>query len=208
MTTTENQELDYGEILKKKLKTTTIARYKASHFYELRAQYSLYSIGLLSSYLIIINLLPLFIPTFLSEKFIAFFTISVSILMLVFSHFELSKDYKVVASRLHNCAKELRKLVDDLEKVLYLHKPSGEQKIKDLENISNEYNHILSKFQENHNEISFRLASLSLEPDKFKAYQKFFIHLKCFVMTRLLYIVLMILPFIIILLFLCFNIKL
>ena len=147
----EEKEVDFAQVLYKKVKTTMQARYFSSAFYEIRDQYSIASQGFLSAYIIIINFIPAGI---IAPQIITFSTITLSILMLVLSQIESHRGYKLLASRLHNCGKELKILETELQKIIHKKEIDTKEKEKLLDDILTNYNHILTKYQENHNTVS------------------------------------------------------
>ena len=99
-----------------KLWITKGTRFKASErCEELDARYNRV-VGWVSSYLIIFSVLTLCeIPFFtLPENCGTFISISLSILILVFSQFAYAKNYSVRARNYHECALEISKLYNEL----------------------------------------------------------------------------------------------
>lgn len=196
MTTEVKKESpDFGEKLLRKVRITKSARYYASTFYNIKAQYSNASIGFLSAYIIIVNLLPMLKTNLISTDFISFFTISVSILVLVFGQIESSKEYKLCYSRLLNCGKELRSLENEIDRVLLLNKGLDDaERAKRLETLSDQYDTILKKYQENHNFASFHKARISVDKEKFGFWHKHFIEMRYILLPRIQYLTLIGVP--------------
>jgi DNA-binding ferritin-like protein (Dps family) len=167
------------------------ARYYSSAFYEIRDQYSIASQGFLSAYIIIINFLP---SGVMAPHIITFATIALSILMLVLSQIESHRGYKLLASRLHNCGKELRILETELQKIIHKKGKQSHGDEKLLDDILTNYNHILSKYQENHNIVSYQKVLSQIDRNNFSFLSRQYISIKYLLMPRLMYILLIFIP--------------
>lgn len=147
------QELNY------KLWSTKSARFNASNRLKDKAFFSNISLAFLSSYLIIINLIPLFFKNLnISADVIGFFTTAISILLLVYSQIESSNEYKLNAHIFHDCALNIADLYNELrmsKEIL-----DKEEKRKKLVIISEKYNSILHRY-ENHSPIDFDMFKAS-----------------------------------------------
>jgi hypothetical protein len=109
---------------------------------------STYSIGLLSTYLILINLLiPLKIikTTDLNDSLIPFLTVALSIIILIFSQIEHSNNYRFNAAKFHDCATELGKVLNDLHMLIKYENLNADK----LRTISDQYSEILNGY-DNH----------------------------------------------------------
>ena len=114
-----------------KLWITKGARFKASErCEELDARYNRI-VGWVSSYLIIFSVLTLCkIPFFtLPDNYSTFISISLSILILVFSQFAYAKNYSVHARNYHECGLEISKLYNKLR----ILKVKSEHSIEDVD---------------------------------------------------------------------------
>ncbi len=195
MMTMMSEPVDFGNKLSRNVRITKSARYYASTFYAVKGQYSNASIGFLSSYVIIVNLLPMLNVGVASADAISFFSISVSILILVFSQLESSKEYKLLSSRLLNCGKELRTLETEIDGVMLLRPMSDESdKEERLVDLSTKYDTILKKYQENHNSASYHKAKLSCEEGQFNVLQQVIIETRYLLSPRIQYLVLIVAP--------------
>lgn len=147
------QELNY------KLWSTKSSRFNASNRLKDKAFFSNVSLAFLSSYLIIINLIPLFFKNLnISADIIGFFTTAISILLLVYSQIESSNEYKLNAHIFHGCALDIADLYNELrmsKEIL-----DKEEKRKKLIMISEEYSNILHRY-ENHSPIDFDMFKAS-----------------------------------------------
>ncbi|MBX3008047.1 MAG: SLATT domain-containing protein [Melioribacteraceae bacterium] len=191
MANTEENIIDFSQVLYKKVKTTMQSRYYSSAFYDIRDKYSIASQGFLSAYIIIINFLP---SGIIAPHVITFFTIALSILMLVLSQIESHAGYKLLASRLHNCGKELRILETELLKIIHKKDCQSLDQEKLVDDILISYNHILSKYQENHNPISYQKVLTIMDRNNYSFFTRHFINLRYLLMPRLLYILLIFIP--------------
>jgi hypothetical protein len=101
--------------LNHKLWSTKGARFEANNRLKEKAFLSNTSLAFISSYLIIINLVPLYFENLkLSPELIGFFTTALSILLLVFTQIESSNEYKLNAHFYHSCALKISNLYNDL----------------------------------------------------------------------------------------------
>lgn len=108
---------------------------------------SLATISLISVYILILSVIPLLYKEgSIAYKGVTIATISSSMGILVLSIFESSKNYLLWAERFLMCARELGKLVRDLDMIIDTEVGS----IGDVDEISNEYSSILNKYNENH----------------------------------------------------------
>lgn len=134
-------------------------------------------------------------PTGIIEPhIITFSTIALSILMLVLSQIESHRGYKLLASRLHNCGKELRILETELQKIIYKKEIDPQEKETLLDDILKNYNHILTKYQENHNAVSYQKVLTIIERNKFNFVTRQLISIKYLLMSRLMYFLLIFIP--------------
>jgi SMODS and SLOG-associating 2TM effector domain family 5 len=147
------EELNY------KIWSTKGSRFNASNRLIKTAQLSNLSISILTVYLIAVGLLSVYNINFnkLDQNLIAYTITCLSILILVFSQIETSKDYKMKAKEFHNCGLELSNLYNDLR----IYKTLTEmQTLKDKEKfckeVSDNYQRILEK-HENHSQIDIKM---------------------------------------------------
>ena len=169
--TTSGQEYlnkDFSAELNFKFWTTKGARFIASHRLKKINKLSLYSIGFLSTYLIILGLLSFFensIELLFTTKYLPIISISISILILIFSQLEGSNNYRLKAEKFHDCALEIGNLYNKL-RCLKSSSLEKEHINKQSENLSFEYNDILKKY-ENHKYIDY-LMFQTTKKDYFK----------------------------------------
>jgi len=157
---------DFGVELNYKMWTTKGARFSASHRNRVKHNLSTKTIGYLSAYLIIINLINIYnVPflTKLSVEVLGFATTALSIIILLYSQFESSRNYSIKAERFHQCSLEISELYNELRMVKTFKKVTNpEERISD---ISKKYDIIL-KQHENHLPID-RLDFIKAKPDYF-----------------------------------------
>jgi hypothetical protein len=187
---------DFSAELNFKFWTTKGARFIASHRLKTINKLSLYSIGFLSAYLIIIGLLSIFEISnelMFTTKYLPLISISISILILIFSQLEGSNDYRLRAEKFHDCALEIGNLYNKLRCL----KTSSLEKDyinKQSEDLSIEYNDILKKY-ENHKYIDY-LMFQTTKKDYFKLKNIDIINIKLryYFSSQLLYHILIITP--------------
>ncbi|HML71761.1 MAG: SLATT domain-containing protein [Bacteroidota bacterium] len=168
-----------------KLWVTKGARFKASErCEELDARYNRI-VGWVSSYLIIFSVLNLCkIPFFtIPDNCSTFISISLSILILVFSQFAYAKNYSVQSKNYHECALEIAKLYNDLR----LLKASAEDHIQEINRIKDEYEKILDKYI---NHLPIDLIMFKLDKKEYfniSLYSAVFNHIRRFLLVRSAY---------------------
>lgn len=176
---------DFEVELNYKLWVTKGARFEASErCEELDARYNRI-VGWVSSYLIIFSVLNLCkIPFFiLPDNCSTFISISLSILILVFSQFSYAKSYSIHAKNYHDCALEIAKLYNELR----LSKSGSKHSIKNIYKIKNEYEKILDKYN-NHLPIDLMMFKLKKkEYFNITIYSSFFNHIRYFMLVRSAY---------------------
>ena len=140
-----------------KLWVTKGARFKASERCEELDRRSARLVGWLSAYLIILSVLPFCnIPELsLPGNYTAFISVSLSIMILVFSQLEYAMNYTAMAKDYHNCALEVANLYNELR---YLKSDSdgklGDETISKMRKISANYEQTLQKYK-NHLPIGY-----------------------------------------------------
>jgi len=169
--------------LNHKLWITKGARFEANNRLKQKASLSNMSIAFISSYLIIINLVPLYFSQLrISPDLIGFFTTALSILLLVFTQIEASNEYKLNAHSYHSCALKISNLYNDLRIIKEID-DKGEREEK-VSKITEEYKEILSQY-ENHEPIDtdmFKSKNLTYyeieESFKFSIERKYYFTVK------------------------------
>lgn len=153
------KELNY------KLWSTKGARFSASHRNNILHKLSSKSIGYLSAYLIIVNIINLYnINLFglkIPDNYIGFISTAFSILILLFSQLEGSENFLLKSEKYHNCSLDIAELYNRARFI----KSYSNSKQYDLQKISNEYETILKKY-ENHLPIDYLKFQLT-KPEYF-----------------------------------------
>ncbi len=146
-----------GEELYHKLWTTKGARFYAHKRLLKKSKLSNQTIGYLTAYVIIINLLGIyhFDKIILSGQFISFATTALSILILVFSQIEASFEYNLRAEKYHDCAKAIGKLYLELRDIMLSQTLSDPEKETEYKKVANVYAGIIERF-DNHDFIDFQ----------------------------------------------------
>lgn len=175
------------------------ARFSAHERCLSQNKWSNLAIGLLSAYIVIINLVALYkfsSCSIFSSETIGFSTTALSILILVFSQLENSNDLKLKAEKYHNCAKDLSEIYRKLRSIKY-GKIKGKLLDQLLDNYTLEYQGVLSK-HENHKEIDYEYYQATHPDDfEFNWIKRNFILFKHYCYTIFIYHLLIVLPVIV-----------
>lgn len=158
---------DFGVELNFKLWATKGARFAASDRNKKLNSLSYQTIGYLSSYLIIINLINVYDLPYLSKmssQSLGFWTTSLSILILIFSQFENAKNYSIKSEKHHQCGLEIAELYNKLRMVKTFEKFNDPE--NEIEKISEQYDIALKKY-ENHAPIDLKTFTTT-KPKYFK----------------------------------------
>lgn len=154
----EHLKKDFSAELNYKLWVTKGARFYAAKRLQKKNSLSIYTIGFLSSYIIIINLFT-FLPNLslyhFAPEVLTIITISLSILVLVFSQIEALNSYSLKAEKIHSCAKEIGKLYNEWRYYKTCAKDSANINDKILD-IKDRYEIILDKY-DNHEDVDTHL---------------------------------------------------
>lgn len=137
-----------------KIWKTRGARFNAYERLRRRQKRSFYATGLLSAYLIIINLLQPFnlfvLPT--DSNVINFISVSLSIILLLFVTIENSAEYNLKGDNFHNCSKELGRIFNDLHSLMDM----NEEDQTKYEEIGKRYSDLLDRY-DNHSPIDYEV---------------------------------------------------
>ena len=159
---------DFGVELNYKLWITKGARFAASERTKRLDVLSTKTIGYLSAYLIIFNMLNIYEIGFytpIPDNYLAFISTALSILILIFSQFESFKSYNIRSEKYHSCAIEIGILYNQLRMVkTFISKQANSE--PETERISCEYDELLKRF-ENHEPIDTDIFKTT-KPDYFK----------------------------------------
>lgn len=191
----------FAEELNYKLWVTKGARFNASDRCKKLNQLSNRTVGYLSAYLIIINMINIYeIPFYikLPDNYLAFGTTALSILILVFSQFEASRNYQLDAQKHHQCALEISDLYNELRE--YKTNAAGITS-QQLNDIRREYENVLKKY-ENHEDVDLLRFKIS-KPNYFELSYSKCLQLKIiyWIKTSIKYHFFIVLPVICIVLF-------
>lgn len=189
---------EFLEELKHKMWSTKGSRFNASQRIKSKERYSLLSISFLSAYLIIFGLLSvydLYSLENLPQNLLPFSITILSILLLVFSLFENSKNYSIRALQFHNCSLEIAQLYNELQIFKsYRKENSDTEKEEFSKSTQSKYQKILKNY-ENHLRIDNNKFKMG-HPDYYHIewYEWIAFPLMNFIMTYLIYLILMITP--------------
>lgn len=193
------QELNY------KLWSTKGARFEASTRNLIQKKLSSQSVGFLSAYLIVINIVHIYNLSFwrldVTANDVAFASTAFSVLILLYSQLESAEDHGVKAEKFHSCALEIGELYNKL-RLSKSHETEEEKRVR-IREISNEYDLVLRKY-ENHKPIDREKLILNkYHYHGLNWLERFMGHVKYYFFVKLKYHVLIWGPLI---LFLTFNI--
>lgn len=198
----EHLDKEFLEELKHKLWSTKGTRFTADNRLKFLAKISSFSTNILSLYLIIFGLLSvynIYNPSEEIQSFFAFSLTATSILLLLFSLFEGSQDYKVKAKYFHDCGLDLADLYNELQNFKsYRKDASDSEKMEFCNQLQLRYQNVLRRY-ENHKPIDNRMFKAS-HLDYYKHlpwYYWYRAQAEYFVKTQLLYLIATIVPAII-----------
>ncbi|WP_422089484.1 SLATT domain-containing protein [Tenacibaculum ovolyticum] len=146
---------DFGVELNFKLWITKGARFSASERCKKLDELSSQTIGYLSAYLIIINLINIYNLPYLkqlSNNELGFWSTTLSILILIYSQFESSKNYAIKGEKFHQCSLEIAELYNDLRMVKTSTSINKKEEEENIKEISKRYDIVLRQ-HENHEPI-------------------------------------------------------
>lgn len=187
----------YAEELDMRMWKTKGSRYNAYRRYERKHWFSLASISMLTLYvfgLTLADFCHIIEPTANQKIIIPFISMVLSIAILILSLLEASKNYQIKSERLHNCAKEITNLYNELRKLICTD-ISDVDKSNRLDEITKRYDDIIIKYAENHDPIDYELF-LGEHSKEFNIgwFKKQWIFLKSLILAYWLYILLIISP--------------
>lgn len=159
--------MNYAESLCIKIWKTKGARFLAHKRLEALNRYSTYSISLNSIYVIILSLLSLnqfqYLSNYSSDK-LSLITLFLSILIIVTSIIENSKNYAFNAELQHKCGKELNLIYEKLIQIKDNYDTNPIDKAT-IHNLGIEYQNLIDKYSVNHSTLDYLkfIASNRLE---------------------------------------------
>ncbi|MBI3233261.1 MAG: SLATT domain-containing protein [Bacteroidetes bacterium] len=194
----DTERKTYIEDLETWLWTTKGIRFYTHERYLSKNRWSNFSVGMMSAYIIIINLITSYkihLNTEFGENTVSFITTALSILILVFSQLENSSDFKLRAEKFHDCSREISKLYRQLREKR--REIIDDDKLTPfLNEITKLYEQILDKY-ENHQEIDY-LYFIARHPKDFEMspFKRISIRLKYYLNTLFIYHILILSPLI------------
>jgi hypothetical protein len=132
---------------------TKHSRYNASDRLRRKHNLSIYTISILSIYVIALTLLEKYGLQLKNPDLYQFASICLGLFILVLSLTEANKNYLVSSERLFVCGNNIRELLDDLKK--FSNKTDDDH--QGIERISGKYSNILKTCVENHESIDYDL---------------------------------------------------
>lgn len=155
----------FAHDLSRRIWTTKGARFNAHRRLIKQNEWSLRAIAFLSVYVTVLSV-AILVPAFgLSAKMQAEISVGVaglSLLILVFSLMESSRDYRVRAERLHLCAMELGRIQ---QRVDFAIAEAGGQLATSVQLLAGEYEDAIARCQENHDAIDNLMFRASYPSD-------------------------------------------
>jgi len=160
---------DFEAELNYKLWTTKGARFTASHRTETQHRLSGQCVGYLSAYLIVVGLVKVYGLNFwmikLTDTEVNFASVSLSVMILLFSQLESSENFVLKSNRYHDCALDIAELYNDL-RYTKTYENTNPDKNRILHGISDKYDKILKRY-DNHKPIDYEKFQLT-KPGYFK----------------------------------------
>jgi hypothetical protein len=132
---------------------TKHCRYNASDRLRKKQSFSVYTIAVLSIYVLVLTLFEKYGFKVENSNLYEFSSVLLALFILVLSLTEASKNYMVSSERLFVCGNDIRDLLDKLKKF----SKESEADIHDIETLSVKYSHVLKACGENHGTIDFDL---------------------------------------------------
>lgn len=162
--------MNYAETLYTKLWKTKGARFLAHKRLESLNRYSTYSISLNSIYVIILSLLSLqqfqYLSNFTSDH-LSLLTLFLSVLIIVTSIIENSKNYSVNAELHHQCGKELNMIYEKLIQIKNNYDSNSDDK-EEINKLGIKYQEIIDKYSVNHSTLDYQKFLVSNKIDEYK----------------------------------------
>lgn len=172
------------------------SRFNASKRFALQSKLSTLSISIWSGYIIILSFITLTgtrIVEGIESQELAIITISLSILILVFSLIESGNNYSIKSSKIHDCAVEISRIYDKLNLINY----KEEDYTDDFKKLIDEYHIVISKYDYNHNDDDWAKFKATY-PQEFglNKFMTQIIHLSYYFKLRIIYLLFIIGPII------------
>jgi hypothetical protein len=185
-----------------KIWTTRGCRFQANKRLNQINNWSTWTVNILTVYIISLSILSLNPPVsydFLSDKVTSIFMICLSILILLISILENSKNYKIRADIMHRCAKELSGIYSEL--CLIKDGVITTEINERLITANKDYQSIINKYDENHTDLDYeKFIAVNSKDFGLTQFQSLIINLKYFILVQGIYLFVIIIPVIIFLL--------
>lgn len=186
---------DWEKELNYKLWVTKGARFCAAQRYGAVSDASTKALTFLSAYLIIIGLVPTFIPA-VSQKvpppLLGISTVGISILVLVYNLIESSRRYSLRSHLYHDCALRIGRLYDALRQAKSIESSQDRERV--IQRITKKYERTIEHF-ENHAPVDYAVFQTQ-KPDCFNLsrLRTYCIRLNAYYHTGFRYHLLIVLP--------------
>lgn len=148
-----DESKEYVNEYLKSLTVTKNVRYAASSRFSRKNNLSLFTVSVLSIYVIIASIVPIFMEqlTPRTTNILYLFSIVCSLFIIALSLLESNKDYKTRSELLLKCARRITILIDRLKYLINTDSLTRPE----FEKLQDEYNKLLSEFTVNHDEIDY-----------------------------------------------------
>lgn len=171
---------------------TKHSRYNASDRLRKKHSFSIYTIALLSIYVLVLTLFEKYEFEVNNSGLYEFSSVLLALFILVLSLTEASKNYMVSSERLFVCGNDIRDLLDELKKFSSRTKTDA----AGIEDLSAKYSRVLKACGENHETIDYDLlrAQRPNHFDNLNCFVGFYLKIKYKFNLYGLYFILIVLP--------------
>lgn len=191
--------INYPDTLYHKMWKTKGARFIAANRLISMNIWSNWVIAINSMYAIILSLFSL--STFskyikIPNDLLSLVTIAISIIIIIVSLIENSKNYILRSENLHKCSKEIAQVYEKVVFYKAIYEDGDESALNMLRELSEEYQNIINNYSENHLNIDYRLF-IARNTDEYKFMKKCYIICKYYVATYAIFILAIVMPIVI-----------
>jgi hypothetical protein len=150
------ENISFRKDIARRMWLTKGSRYNACQRLQNKYRWSIYSISILTFYVLLINLTQLFPKIFQNYglEYTNFVSLALSIFILIISLLESGNNYQVKAERLFNSANEVARLHDVLSQIP---KDGRNQNIRKIQIVASDYNDLIESCSENHEKIDLEM---------------------------------------------------
>ena len=194
----KEKERDYADKFLRTLWITKGARFEAHRRLMARHTYSVFTIAILSIYVIGASLISLMYQDTLQAsdiKFINLFTVLTSVFILVVSIYESGRDYVTRAELMLRCGQNITELHSEVD----YKKKQGLLELDNFQPYIDRYHNIMREYNENHENIDYKYFVTHHKKEfKGKGFSGFLLRYKCkfehFIIISLFYYLMLAVP--------------